>query len=347
MLSWLISQPGAPENGLLLYLGSSRSSLSLYLDKKFVFTRTFGHQPLDESLSGGISSEHSPDSLTPEQIEARVRDLCREINKTRHACQWQQGLTARPQKVFFTGPGALYAGMSDLLTRFLDIPAEQVNISRDQQIGLDAAISRVWNPALMDTALALAIRDGRKGARFNLRKDEFEVQKPYLGIKKELRWLGLVLIFVLAFLAADLAVDYYYLKGQYQSIRGRVEEVYREALPQEPYTADAVARIEKRIKEFSSGSDAVPGIQSGERVLNLILDISERIPKEIDILFSRMIFDQDTIRISGLTDNFKSVDNIKSQLEPSPYFKEVVISSANLEKGGQQVKFELRLQRAD
>jgi len=346
MLSWLISQDDTPENGLLLYLDSSRSTMSLYLNNKIVLMRTFRHKKGDyESIPEEGTAGPSPSSLTPEQIEAWIKELSREIKKTIHAYKWQQKLTALPQKVFFTGPGALYTGMPELLTRFLDLPAELVNISQDPRIGMDATISRTWKPALMDTALALALRDGRKGVRFNLRKDEFKVQKPYLGIKKELRWLGLLLLLVLTFLIADLVVDYYYLKEQYQGYQGKIYEVYKQEFPNEPYTEGIAKRIQDKIRNISSGSDAIPGIRANEKVLDLILDISERIPKNIDILVSRMVFDPENIRISCITDNFNSVDIVKSGLEPSKYFKEVTISSSNKDKTGKQVKFELKLQR--
>jgi general secretion pathway protein L len=256
-------------------------------------------------------------------------------------------LTASPEKIFFTGPGALYSGLAEQLTRFLELPAEQINMCRDTGVDMDASISQTWNPALMDPALALALRNGRKGARFNLRKEEFVIQKPYLGIKKEIRRLGILLFFILAFFIADQVVDFYILKDRYLNIKGRVEEIFQQALPNEPYTADAVARIERKISDIKNGSDAIPGIQADERVLDLILDISDRIPKEMDVLVTRMVIDPEAVRISGITDNFNSVDSIKSGLEPSKYFREVTISSANLDKTGKQVKFELKLQRGE
>lgn len=341
LVSWLVNQDETPEDGLLLYLGSSHSAMSVYLKNRVVLVRTFSHKPRDEATA----EETTPLSLTPE-IETRIKNLSAEVNKTLHAGRWQQRWTSLPEKVFFTGPGALYAGMSDLLSRFLNLPCEQVDISRDPGIGMDASISRIWNPALMDTALALALRNGRKGSRFNLRRDEFEIHKPYLGIKKEMGRLGLLLIFVLAFFIADLAVDYYHVKGQYQGLKRRVEEIAREALPNEPIV-DPKTQIEHKILSIENGSDAIPGIQANETVLGLLLDISERIPKERDILVTRMVFDPETIRISGITDNFNSVDSIKSKLEPSKNFKEVTISSANLDKTGKQVKFELKLERAE
>jgi hypothetical protein len=49
--------------------------------------------------------------------------------------------------------------------------------------------------------------------------------------------------------------------------------------------------------------------------------------------------------MKGETDTFNTVDAIKKGLEPSPYFGAVDISSANLDKKSNRVKFEIKLTR--
>ena len=80
--------------------------------------------------------------------------------------------------------------------------------------------------------------------------------------------------------------------------------------------------------------------------MDLLRDISERIPASLDVHMSRMVIDPETVRISGSTDTFNSVDTIKGGLEPSAYFSAVTISSANLDRAGKKVQFEMKLQRA-
>jgi general secretion pathway protein L len=50
--------------------------------------------------------------------------------------------------------------------------------------------------------------------------------------------------------------------------------------------------------------------------------------------------------MSGDTDTFNAVDTIKNRLEPSDYFSAVTITSANLDRTGKRVQFEIKLQRA-
>jgi YbbR domain-containing protein len=59
-----------------------------------------------------------------------------------------------------------------------------------------------------------------------------------------------------------------------------------------------------------------------------------------------MVIDPETVRISGETDTFNTVDNIKTGLEPSDYFSTVTITSANLDRSGKRIQFEIKLQRS-
>jgi YbbR domain-containing protein len=58
-----------------------------------------------------------------------------------------------------------------------------------------------------------------------------------------------------------------------------------------------------------------------------------------------MVVDPETVQVSGATANFHTVDSLKGQLEPSAYFTTVTITSANLDRKGNRVEFDLKLQR--
>jgi general secretion pathway protein L len=51
----------------------------------------------------------------------------------------------------------------------------------------------------------------------------------------------------------------------------------------------------------------------------------------------------ESVSISGDTDSFNSVDNIKSNLEKSDIFKKIVISAANIDKFDKRVRFKLKV----
>jgi general secretion pathway protein L len=82
------------------------------------------------------------------------------------------------------------------------------------------------------------------------------------------------------------------------------------------------------------------------RVLDLIREISQGVPKALDVNITRMVIDSETVRISGRTDTYNTVENIKKRLESSTHFSAVDISSANLDRRGKRIQFEIKVQRA-
>jgi Tfp pilus assembly PilM family ATPase len=344
IVSWLFKQEGIPGHGLFLDIGQKKLTMILYVERHIVLIRTFvlNGSPVEWSISDAANGDN--ETQKREDMEAYFGSFCTTVRNTIHAFGCQSSISVRPQKILFTGTGALWPDTSNLLNKYFDIPAEQVNVSRDKRVSMDENISRVWNPALMDGALALALRDARKGQGFNFRKDEFEIRNDYFGFRKDLRKIAAFLIVILSFVAVDLGVDYYFLTKKYRMLDQDVTAVFRQVFPNVTRIVDPLQQMKVKISEIKKSTASAPGISSNNKVLDLLRDISERVPKSLDVNVSRMVIDMETVRLSGETDTFNTVDNIKNKLEPSTYFSSVTISSANLDSTGKRVRFEIKLQ---
>ena len=240
----------------------------------------------------------------------------------------------------------LYSGTGEILSGFFNRPAQEINISGDKRVAMDYSIARIWNPALMDGALALAIRDGRKGRGFNLRKGEFELKKSYFGPINEMKKAMILLILLFISLLFNLGADYYSLNKRYKAGEQRINELFEQILPGVKNVGYPVHQITQEINALEQSSAVLPGGVSGDqRVLDLLNDISQRIPDYLDIDASSMIIDTETVRINGDTDTFGRVDDLKKIIEPSEYF-ESVQGTANLDRTGDRVNFEISMQRA-
>ena len=345
-VSLLLKQGSTPDNGLFLDIGRKRSTMALFIKRRVVLIRTiaFDGGPIAESVISDTNGGHANIQIS-EQAESWFKSFCITVQNTIHAIGWQSNKEIHPEKTFFTGIGALYPETGSLLTRFLDVPAEQIDLSRDSSFGMEGSIAQIWNPALMDNALALSLWDGKKGQSFNLRKGEFEIKKRDFWLKKEFRRAMVFLVVILALLAADIGIDYYFLKKRYRMLDQKIAEVFRQTFPDVKRIVDPVQQMKVKVNEAKTSAISAPGTNLEKRVLGLLEDISQRVPKQLDVQVSHMVIDQETVRISGKTDTFNTVDNIKSGLESSKYFSSVAISSANLDRTGKQVQFEIKLQR--
>lgn len=342
----LLKEEETPDNGLFLEIGAKRNTMILFIKRRVVLVRTFSSDG-DAFVQPMINEENGEfESPRAEQVETGVDRFCTMIRNTIHAFKWHNNQNINPEKIFFTGPGALYEGMGELLNRHLELPAEQINLRGNQKIGMDKDIAPVWIAPLMDNALALALREDGRTLGFDFRKGEFEIKKQYTGVKKELKKWAVIVIVILAFLGADLGVEYYFVKKQYRMLDQKITEVFKQTFPEVTRVVEPVQQMQVKIKELKESAVSIPGMGTDQKVLDLLKDLSERVSSALDVHVTSMVVDPDTVRISGETDTFNTVDSLKSGLEKSSYYSSVTISSANLDRSGKKVQFELKLQRA-
>jgi type II secretory pathway component PulL len=344
-VSWILRQEETPDDGLLLEIGGKTNLMILYLKRHIALIRTFAAEGVAPESTDSDGINIGVDPLAHEEIESRLKTFCTNVQNTMHAFAWQIKKEIRPEKVFFTGSGVLYPETGDLLERFLDIPVEQVDLRGNRKIQLESSVAKVWNPGLMDNALALALRDDRQGQGFNFRKDAFEVKRHYPALKAWIRKAALFLIIILSLLAIDLGTDYYLLRKRYTALDQNIKQIFRKTFPETRRIVDPVQQMRVKINKMKNS--AHPGVKANQGVLQILKDISQRVPKSTDMHVTRLVIDPETVRMSGDTDTFNAVDTIKNRLEPSAYFSAVTITSANLDRTGKRVQFEMKLQRAE
>jgi Tfp pilus assembly protein PilN len=80
------------------------------------------------------------------------------------------------------------------------------------------------------------------------------------------------------------------------------------------------------------------------RSIDILNAISRNIPETITVDVTRMVISPETVLISGNTDTFNSVEEIKSNLEQIDFFKRVTISSTNKDRSGQEIRFQLKVE---
>ncbi|MFH1154602.1 MAG: PilN domain-containing protein [Pseudomonadota bacterium] len=79
---------------------------------------------------------------------------------------------------------------------------------------------------------------------------------------------------------------------------------------------------------------------SSPRIMDILTELSTRIPGGVDVEISRLLVNPGRIIISGSTDTFNTVDKVKSYLEGSSFFSQVSISSASADKTGNRIRFQ-------
>ncbi|MBN1276772.1 MAG: PilN domain-containing protein [Deltaproteobacteria bacterium] len=347
IVSRLIKSEVIQDYGLFLDIGETRITMALFDSRRISLIRTFtlNEAPWQEQIAG--PSDNARRSFSdPEHIDSCFRSFCSLIGTTVHSFGYNSGRVVHPEKTLFTGKGALFPDTESLLEKHLNIPAQQIDLCRGSRIQMDENIARIWNPLLMDGALGLAMRNSKRDQGFNFRKDEFETKRPYLGFRTKFMKAAVLLSIVFSLLIADIGIDYYLLKDSVRKIDQKIVSVFRETFPDIKRIVDPLQQMKVRISETKKLAEAVPGTAYRSPVIEILREISKRVSMSLNVSVTRIGIDQETVRVSGKTDTYSTVDKIQNGLEGSEFFNEVTISSTNLDKSGNQVQFEIKLVRA-
>jgi len=228
----------------------------------------------------------------------------------------------------------------------LGFPASLLNLPETaENIQLSPQVASLYNPVLMDNALALAVRESKKAKGFNFRREEFQVKTQLVKIKKELIHAAVYFSIIFVLLAVYWIVDYQDFNKRNAELDSQIKGVFTQTFPEVTNIVDPMHQMNTKINELKSASGAGPGINIDDRVLKILNDISARVQKDLEVRVNRMVVDQDGIQIRGTTDNFNTVDSIKKSLESSEMYRDVIIASANLDQSGKGVRFEIKMDR--
>jgi general secretion pathway protein L len=230
------------------------------------------------------------------------------------------------------------------LAQFLDVEPSDCNWLSMQSISYLEEKMQPWPKGLFDDALALVFGVGKERKQFNFRKDEFSWTGGAAALTKTWGY-GLItaLVLVVAFVAYQV-FDFYRLTKEGDQLTTQIADVYVKTVQGAQPGRDPLSELKVKVNQLKETAAAGTVHDPAITAVKLLADISERIPQSMQLSFERFIYDQDTVRIRGVTDNFNTVDQVKKTLEKSPYFSLVAIGSANVAPKENGVRFELKLQ---
>jgi general secretion pathway protein L len=332
-----------PASFLLLDAGVHGLNMVLVHAGGIVFVR---HLPYPERIyteapfafnDGMASITHATEALSC--IKAIGDDIRRSIG----FFGLESGIDVSPEQVVITGS---MLRLDELRARLSEELAQEVvpcSLKRETEVTLAAELREDWQPAFFDHALALALQGLKKRTAINFRKEEFAPERPMLARPKLIAAAALAFL-LLAGTGIVLGFNYQILKKNYDALGGKMEVIYKETFPEATKVVDPLTQMQANIQDIQAPSIATPVFSGDKRVLNILADISGRIPKELTIHVTRLVIDQDSVQIKGDTDTFNNVNVIQGNLRKSPLFDNVAIISAAADKESSMIRFELRLQ---
>jgi general secretion pathway protein L len=244
---------------------------------------------------------------------------------------------------FITGCGINDLDLDKDIEQALGFPIERLNILQIKNILKQQSPPESWTPFLMDNALSLALMEVEGAKGFNFRKGPFALKKFWEENKKNLIQTGVFFILILSLGWFNVFLDSYFMEKRLARLDQQITGIFTSTFPEVKNIVDPVQQMKIKIQQAKENA-LLPGeTEKHIRAIDILNTISKAIPKDVDVTLKTFVMGAESVSISGDTDSFNSVDNIKSKLEQADIFKKIVISSANIDKFDKRVRFKLKL----
>jgi type II secretion system protein L len=314
-------EPGE-ENLLFLDVGAKKASLFAVQSQRILMVRSLGAEV-----------------ATDMGIEA----LALKIRQTLTAFADAQPGGFEANKIYLSGPAFVDNETSRRLSEALEMTTQVVNLRQSaEKLDASPGIDR-WQPCLFDDALALALVEADGSACPNFHRSGSPFRNYWTTYRPYLRGPLTLLAAVLLLGLFGVVLNSIVLKKQVDALDAQIEAVFSETLPGTRRVGDALEQMKSELKRAQTGGIDSENGPNPARTIDILLQLSQSIPKELDMVFSRLVYGNDGLTLSGEAAAFNAVDEIKGHLEKSGLFKQVTISSANMDRGGNKVLFKLKI----
>ncbi|MBU1565928.1 MAG: PilN domain-containing protein [Proteobacteria bacterium] len=257
------------------------------------------------------------------------------VRQTLLGCHFPQ-LQDTGNILYHTGPTPRLSAMSGLVVK-------KYGANFTLGLSIDPHSESKCRSECLDRVMACGLGPDKHPGVLNFCKEEFRRKKTFHYYRRRFVLLGAPILLSCVLIGLYFNQEYRMMKAQQESLRLQIAEVFTATIPTTSRIVHPVQQLQVLVNEVKSTYR--PGGISSLRysVIDLLTEISARIPVVYSVKVVRLVADAETLLLKAVTGDFNTVDNVQKELKKSPYFKEVVISSANQGPHGDAVSFELKL----
>lgn len=318
----LANQTDAGKDQLFLKIDKALSTLFIAIDGGIKLIRSFPTPVTDDTKAGSLGA-----------FVHRTLSAFGELSRSEY----------QPPDMVVTGSGLNGANFDADVSRFLDLPVKRLNFADHLNIPIDGEHNKPWDPALMDNALALALMEIEGTRGLNFHKGGFAAKKFIVKHKKYLIKTGILAASVLALLLFNVIAESYTLNRRIDRFNRQITGIFQETFPEVKRIVDPFQQMQIKVQEVKKNAVFETATTSPIINIDILNNISKSISESITVDITRMVISPDNVLISGTTDTFEAVNDIKSKLEQIEAFKKVTISSTNKDRSGKEVRFQMKV----
>jgi len=193
-----------------------------------------------------------------------------------------------------------------------------------------------------ENAFALGVCDARGIDVYNFHRKVSEFAVFFQDYKASFILSCCLIVFAMLVWAGGPLMKINAAQKKIVMLDNQIREVFQSTFPGVNNIVDPVQQMKTKLDAArKKGSVAF----MNDHVLNIELlnQISSALPASQDIIFTRFVRTENSLMVTGSADQFKTVDMMKNSLHGIPFFREVEINSASMDKIMNRVKFSLKI----
>ena len=125
-----------------------------------------------------------------------------------------------------------------------------------------------------------------------------------------------------------------------------IRSEFKVAFPEVKRVVDPLLQARGKIRAVRRDNSVSDQLGRSLRAVDVVKVVSSHLSPEMDIELTRLAVDPDGVFLSGHTDRFETVDEIKNRLEKVTGFQSVKITSAKSEKTTKRKQFRIQVKLA-
>ncbi|MBI2066441.1 MAG: pilus assembly protein PilM [Deltaproteobacteria bacterium] len=347
-------------------IGYQKTNLYLFVSKTLYLTRSImiGGRDLTHAVATTLTMSEpdaekikiemgqlGPASETADAMTRQVAgalskpldDLLVQIKQTMLAFQQERGEVV--QAVLLTGGSSRLRGIDQFFSQAL---RKNVSFLDCMDFAGNRLSDTGWCRPIAATSLSLAYRGvlgvGNKDLHF--RRGEFAYRGEMKDLSSLIKEVAIQIGIITAFVLVTFLVSYLSLRGRIKEQETRIAKIAGEVLPDLPPKSlsnakNVISVLAGRITEASEKKQKLDE-ETAISILDALKEVSEKLPAKdkIKVDIDDLMIASGRIKLTGRTDSFEAVDQIKGALSQSTAFQDV--TTQNVRKGvGDEVKFDL------
>ena len=248
-----------------------------------------------------------------------------------------------PAAVFLSGGGIDPEQLETVIETAIGVSVKTADLRTFSGMNLTVSEPGEYRPELYNGALGLIAAEINGYRLINFRGERSALKRYWEEYKNDILTTGFIATFVVIIVMFQVLLEAYYLQRSVDRVNRQIVAVFQSTFPEITRIVDPEQQMRLALQEVREKSTFTGNMDAGISNVELLKEMSLAVSADLDIEITRLVRGDEDMIITGNTDTFQTVDEVKGSLEKSNMWKAITITSANLDNTSNRVEFRLKI----